>query len=151
MGCCPGVQERVVTDRISSQARSANMARIRGRDTGPELAVRRALHRLGFRFRLHRRDLPGSPDIVLPRHRAVVFVHGCFWHRHSGCRLTTTPGTRAEFWSTKFEANVARDARAIEALEKQGWQVHVVWECQTRNVNVLTETVAALLKSGDTA
>ena len=123
------------------------MRRVRGRDTGPELAVRRFLHRAGYRFRLHDRRLPGSPDLVLRRHRTVVFVHGCFWHRHPGCRRTTTPKTRREFWQTKFAANVARDAAAVRALEALGWRVVVVWECRTRSSADLVEALGPLLSS----
>ena len=108
------------------------MAGIRGRDTRPELAVRRALHAVGFRFRLHDPRLPGRPDIVLPRYHAVVLVHGCFWHRHEGCRLTTMPATRAEFWEEKFAGNVARDAREMVLLADAGWRVAVLWECGLR-------------------
>ena len=120
-------------DRLTPDQRSANMARVRGKDTAPELAVRRALHRMGYRFRLHRRDLPGSPDIVLPRHRLALFVHGCFWHRHTDCRRSTTPQTRREFWETKFAANVERDRRNAAALEAAGWRVRVLWECKIRD------------------
>ncbi len=131
-----------MTDKLSPEARSANMARIRGRDTGPEIAVRKALHAAGFRFRLHRRDLPGKPDIVLPKHRTAVFVHGCFWHRHEGCRNATSPGTRTEFWQAKFAANVARDARNTAALEAAGWKVVVIWECETER----PERLAAVIR-----
>lgn len=105
------------------------MAGIRGRNTRPELMLRRALHAAGFRFRLHRKDLPGKPDIVMPGRSVVIFVHGCFWHRHAGCRLTTTPATRPEFWAAKFEGNVARDARTKSLLLAEGWRVAIVWEC----------------------
>lgn len=125
-------------DRIDPQRRSENMRRIRGRDTQPELTVRRAIHARGMRFRLHRRDLPGTPDIVLPGRKLVIFVHGCFWHRHAGCRLCTTPSTRTEFWQNKFDANVARDTRAIQALGAAGWQVETVWECEVRVPAVLS-------------
>jgi DNA mismatch endonuclease, patch repair protein len=106
------------------------MRAIRGRDTVPELIVRRALHGAGLRFRLHAPGLPGKPDIVLPRWGVVVFVHGCFWHRHPRCRFATTPSTRAGFWAGKFAANVARDLRNQRALRQRGWRVLVVWECQ---------------------
>jgi DNA mismatch endonuclease (patch repair protein) len=106
------------------------MRGIRGRDTGPELTVRRYLHARGFRFRLHGRELPGSPDVVLPKYRTVVFVHGCFWHRHPGCRLAYRPKSRQEFWEAKLETNVARDARDQERLRAQGWRVLVVWGCE---------------------
>ena len=119
-------------DIVSKQKRSAMMSGIRGRHTRPELAVRAWLHAQGFRFRLHRKDLPGSPDIVLPKHRVAIFVNGCFWHRHAGCRFATTPATRAEFWAKKFEANVLRDRRNQQALLANGWRVLVIWECGLR-------------------
>jgi len=108
------------------------MSRIRGRDTGPELRLRSLLHRAGFRFRLHAKDLPGKPDIVLPKYHTVIFVHGCFWHRHEGCRYATTPSTRAEFWQAKFDGNVERDNRNRAALEAAGWTVMTVWECELK-------------------
>lgn len=113
--------------------RSANMARIGPRDTAPELTVRRALHRMGYRFRLHTPTLPGKPDVVLPRHRMIFLIHGCFWHRHGGCRFASVPKTRADFWNAKFEANVVRDRKVERELRKLGWRVHVVWECETRD------------------
>ncbi len=122
-----------MADIIDSQRRSENMARIKGRDTGPELVVRRIAHRMGLRFRLHRKDLPGRPDLVFPRHRLAVFVHGCFWHRHSGCRYAYTPKSRVAFWMKKFAGNVTRDQRNEEALRNLGWQVLVIWECETRD------------------
>lgn len=128
-----------MVDRLSKERRSWNMSRIGGRDTKPELIVRSLLHRMGYRFRLHRRDLPGSPDIVLPRHRALILVHGCFWHRHPGCRYACMPRTRTEFWKAKFATNVDRDRRQIQQLEILGWRVLVVWECQTRDVPQLVE------------
>jgi DNA mismatch endonuclease, patch repair protein len=108
------------------------MAKVRGADTRPEMAVRKLAHRLGYRFRLHVRGLPGTPDLVFPGKRKVIFVHGCFWHRHEGCRKTTTPKTRSEFWNTKFDRNVERDKAVVEALEAAGWNVLIVWECETR-------------------
>lgn len=119
------------------EQRRALMRRIRGVNTKPELIVRRVLHAMGRRFRLHCRDLPGRPDIVLPRFRTAIFVHGCFWHRHPGCRGTTTPKTRTEFWVAKFEANVARDVAAQAALAAAGWKVAVIWECETRKPAIL--------------
>jgi DNA mismatch endonuclease (patch repair protein) len=109
------------------------MSRIKGRDTGPELLLRSLLHRAGFRFRLHPKELPGKPDIVLPRYHAAIFVHGCFWHRHEGCRNATTPSTRTEFWQAKFHSNVNRDQRNIAALEAAGWTVFTVWECELKS------------------
>lgn len=108
------------------------MSRIRGRDTAPELRLRSLLHRAGFRFRLHAKPLPGRPDIVLPKYRTAIFVHGCFWHRHSGCRNATTPSTRAEFWQEKFDGNVRRDARNRADLEAAAWTVMTVWECELK-------------------
>ena len=109
------------------------MSRVRSRNTKPEIMVRSILHRMGYRFTVRgprNRDLPGRPDIVLPRHRAAVFVHGCFWHRHAGCSAASHPGTRQEYWRKKFENNVARDQRHQRALKKTGWRIRVVWECQ---------------------
>lgn len=126
-----------MVDRLTSEHRSWNMGRIRGSNTAPERVVRSLLHSMGFRFRLHRRNLPGRPDIVLPKWEMVVFVHGCFWHRHKGCRLAYTPKSRVEFWSAKFAGNVERDARAAKQLRKQGWTVVTVWECETAGVSSL--------------
>lgn len=119
-----------MADTISAERRSWNMSRITGRNTKPELLLRSLLHRRGFRFRLHVKDLPGRPDIVFPKLRIAIFVHGCFWHRHPGCRNATMPSTRPEFWAAKFEANVERDARNSAALEEVGWTVLTVWECE---------------------
>jgi DNA mismatch endonuclease, patch repair protein len=119
-----------VPDIVSVEARSRMMSGIRGSNTRPELAVRRYLHAQGFRYRLHARELPGRPDIVLPRYRTVVFVHGCFWHRHEGCRFAYRPKSREEFWEPKLEGNAARDARDQQRLRDLGWRVEVVWECE---------------------
>ena len=132
-----------MADRLSRERRSWNMSRIRGKDTKPEVLVRSILHRMGCRFRLHRKDLPGKPDIVLPMHRTVVEVRGCYWHRHGGCSNCTTPSTNAEFWMKKFDGNVARDRRNDRALRKMGWKVVVVWECELKNL----EKVASRLYS----
>jgi DNA mismatch endonuclease (patch repair protein) len=113
-------------------SRSRLMGRVAQRDTKPEMIVRKALFAGGYRYRLHGRRLPGTPDLVFPGRRAAVFVHGCFWHRHSGCPSASMPKTRAEFWSAKFATNVARDRRVEEELRASGWRVHVVWECETR-------------------
>lgn len=116
------------------------MSRIRSSNTSPEVALRRALHALGFRFRLHRKDLPGKPDIVLPRYRTAIFVHGCFWHRHDSCKIATTPKSNTEFWQAKFDRNVVRDAKSRESLEAQGWKVLVVWECELGSERRADET-----------
>lgn len=119
-------------ERISQETRSRMMAGIRGRDTKPELLIRRHLHGQGLRFRLFARDLPGRPDIVLPRWKAVVFAHGCFWHRHENCSFFRLPKTRPEFWVAKIQRNVERDMAAIEQLRDAGWRVAVIWECALR-------------------
>jgi DNA mismatch endonuclease, patch repair protein len=120
-------------DRLSAEERSALMARIRGRDTAPEVRLRALLHAMGYRFRIHRADLPGTPDVVLPARGKVLFLHGCFWHRHTGCRHATVPRTRTEFWHEKFARNLARDRRVRRALNRAGWSVGVVWECALRD------------------
>lgn len=119
-----------MTDSLDAARRSWNMSRIRSRDTAPERWVRSALHLRGYRFRLHVRNLPGTPDIVLPRYRTAVQVHGCFWHRHEGCRFSYQPRSRVRFWNDKFAATVRRDARTEAELEALGWRVVVVWECE---------------------
>lgn len=116
-------------DIVDRKTRSRMMSRIRGRDTGPELLLRKALHRMGFRYRMHVRGLPGRPDLVFPKYRALVFVHGCFWHRHSECAQATTPSSNVLFWREKFERTVERDAAVVAELRKQGWRIAVVWEC----------------------
>lgn len=123
-----------MTDIVDPATRSRMMSGIRGLNTKPEIIVRKALFATGFRFRLHRKDLPGCPDIVLPRLRVAIFVHGCFWHVHQGCRHARIPTSRREFWEAKLAANVARDVRAVDALLLEGWRVLVVWECATRSV-----------------
>jgi len=119
-----------LTDVVDKKTRSRMMSGIRGKNTKPEIAVRRHLHARGFRFRLHRRDLPGKPDIVLPKYRTAVFVHGCYWHRHEGCKYATTPSSNPEFWQRKFRENVERDQRNRAQLADAGWNVLVIWECQ---------------------
>lgn len=119
-----------MTDFLTPSERSERMSRIRGKDSQPELALRRVLHRLGLRYRLHDNRLPGKPDLVFPRHKAVVFVHGCFWHRHDGCKIATTPKSNTPFWVEKFGKNTARDKRNIEALQASGWRVCIAWECE---------------------
>lgn len=139
-----------MADTLTSEKRSWNMSRIRGKDTKPELALRSLLHRNGYRFRLHDRRLPGSPDIVLPKHRTVIFVNGCFWHRHEGCPKAYSPSSRQEFWSEKFDATVARDAKKSSELRKQDWTVLTVWECELQSSpqTVLDGIVASIAKAG---
>lgn len=119
-------------DIVSKETRSRMMAGIRRGNTAPELAVRKFLHRHGFRYRLHHRKLPGTPDIVLPRYRLCIFIHGCFWHRHPGCKYASTPRTREAFWQAKFAQNIERDARNRNALLHLGWRVFELWECGIR-------------------
>lgn len=121
------------------------MAGIRGKDTTPELRVRSAAHALGYRFRLHRRDLPGTPDLVFPRLRKVILVHGCYWHRHEGCRFAYTPKSNTEFWKRKFEGNLERDQRQLSELQRLGWDPLVIWECTTYNQDDLKRQIASHL------
>jgi DNA mismatch endonuclease (patch repair protein) len=139
-----------MADSLTPERRSWNMSRIRSTNTGPEKRLRSLLHRAGYRFRIHDRRLPGKPDIVLPRFRTAVFVHGCFWHRHPGCRNTTTPASRIDFWKAKFDATVARDRLKASQLEDAGWRVITVWECELeKNPEVVLQNVLASLKRLD--
>lgn len=135
-----------MTDTLTKAERSERMSRIRGKDTGPELALRRALHRLGFRYRLHDKRLPGRPDVVLPKYQTVVLVHGCFWHRHPGCPIATTPKSNTPYWLSKFTATTARDERNVKALRKLGWRVVIVWECDLNTLAKAERTAARLAK-----
>lgn len=133
-------------DLISKEHRSWNMSQIHGKNTRPEQAVRSILHRMGFRFTLHREDLPGKPDIVLPRYNSIIMVHGCFWHRHKNCSLAYTPKSREEFWQSKFEANVLRDQKVQCKLEELGWKVITVWECELSNPEDLAQRLDMQLR-----
>ena len=124
-----------VIHKVSEQ-RSRNMSAIKSKNTKPEIKVRKILHSMGYRFRLHRKDLPGSPDIVLPKYKTVIFVHGCFWHRHENCKYASNPKTRKEFWESKFKANVKRDLEIQEKIKNIGWQSVVVWECEIKNEKI---------------
>lgn len=126
-----------MTDHLDPDARSRLMAKIGPKNSKPEMTVRRLAHALGYRFRLHRRDLPGTPDLVFPSRRKAIFVHGCWWHRHADCKKATEPKTRSDFWRAKFDRNVARDRRVEADLKRAGWEVFTVWECQTKDVDVL--------------
>jgi DNA mismatch endonuclease (patch repair protein) len=134
-----------MTDTMTRQQRSLCMSQIRSRNTRPEKLVRQIVHRMGCRFRLKPRKLPGSPDIVLTAHRAVIFVHGCFWHRHRNCRFAYIPKSRTAFWKNKFAANVERDRRAVRQLRKLGWRVLVVWECRISGENQLRRRLSKFL------
>lgn len=138
-----------MTDHLTPDRRSWNMGRIRNQNTKPEIAVRSILHGMGYRFTVNgpkNKQLPGKPDIVLPRYGTVIFVHGCFWHRHKGCKETTTPKTRTEWWQAKFDGNVERDRRNQRALRKMGWKVLVVWECETKKEESLRRLTSRLRK-----
>lgn len=123
------------------------MASVRGTNTKPEIVVRKLVHALGFRFRLHRKDLPGCPDLVFPSRRKVIFVHGCFWHRHKGCKRASTPQTRLDFWQKKFESNVLRDQRNLRDLSAAGWEALLVWECSLKDTNRLVERLQRFLSA----
>lgn len=131
-------------DRLEKRERSALMARVRGRDTKPELIVRKLTHRLGFRFRLHRRELPGSPDLVFVSRRKVAFVHGCFWHQHK-CKRGTRPASNTEFWDRKLDRNRQRDREAVKLLKKDGWKILVIWECEVKNEVRLSRRISKFL------
>ena len=133
-------------DKISPIERSKVMAQVKGKNTGPEKRVRSLLHKNGFRFRLHRKDLPGAPDIVLPKRKIVIFVHGCFWHRHPGCKRASTPTSNVDYWNSKFTRNQTRDADNQARLTSLGWRVIIVWECELRDSGLekrLIELLAA--------
>ena len=120
------------------------MSRVRGKNTTPEMRTRRCAHALGLRFRLHRKDLPGKPDLVFPKYRLAIFVHGCFWHRHPHCSKASSPKSRTEYWEAKFEANITRDAQVVKKLEAMGWRVEVVWECETRDRDALRKRLESI-------
>ena len=133
-------------DNVSREKRSWIMSRIKGKDTIPEKTVRSLLHHAGFRFCLNRKDLPGSPDIILPKYKTVIFVHGCFWHGHEGCKRATRPSTNIEFWNKKIRKNRERDYIVKDQLEKLGWQVLIVWQCELKNPDQLIEKLVHLLR-----
>lgn len=139
-----------MVDRIPVERRSWLMSRVAAKNTTPELAVRRHAHAVGLRFRLHRRDLPGCPDLVFPKYRTVLFVHGCFWHRHEGCSKATMPKSSVEYWNAKFERNKERDAWALRALRNLGWRALILWECEAKQsekvANVLARVAASSLQ-----
>ena len=124
-----------MADTFTPSKRSEVMGKVKQKNTGPEMIVRRLLHGMGYRFRLHRKDLPGTPDIVLPKYRTVIFVHGCFWHGHAGCRLSRRPADNADFWNAKLDRNIERDAEVLALIESRGWKTLIVWQCQTQARN----------------
>jgi len=129
-----------VIHKVSEQ-RSRNMSAIKSKNTKPEIKVRKILHSMGYRFRLHSKDLPGSPDIVLPKYKTVIFVHGCFWHRHENCKYASTPKTRKEFWNKKFTENKKRDSEIQEKIKILDWRSVVIWECETKNIENLRDKI----------
>ena len=129
-------------DHITPERRSWLMSQVKSKDSAAEMRVRRIAHSMGLRYRLHRCDLPGTPDLVFSTRRVVLFVHGCFWHRHPGCKKATMPKSRVGFWRSKFERNVARDRKAVRELQALGWTVEIIWECETRTVEAITERVS---------
>lgn len=132
-------------DVISKEKRSWNMSRIRNKNTKPEMIVRSLLHRMGYRFRLHKKCLPGRPDIVLPKHKTIIFVHGCFWHRHENCKYAYNPKSRIEFWREKFVENINRDKKVQNELRELGWNVEIIWECETKNLDLLENKIISLM------
>jgi DNA mismatch endonuclease (patch repair protein) len=133
-------------DSLTPEKRAWVMSRVKGRDTKPEKAVRSMLHRLGYRFRLRRSDLPGCPDIVLPKYKSVIFVHGCYWHRHDCPNGRRLPRSRLDFWKPKLEGNRKRDLRHYKALDNQGWKVLIIWECMLKDKPLLLKTIQGFLK-----
>jgi DNA mismatch endonuclease (patch repair protein) len=123
------------------------MSRVGQKDTGPEMKVRKAAHAMGYRFRLHRKELPGTPDMIFPQRKLALFIHGCYWHRHPGCRKASIPKSREDYWNAKFASNVARDERVRVDLEARGWEVGVIWECQTKDASELKERLLAILSN----
>lgn len=136
-----------MADRISKEQRSRNMAAIKSGNTKPEMVVRSLLYRLGYPFRLHRKDLPGKPDIVLPKYHTVIFIHGCFWHRHKNCRNASTPKTNTKFWEKKFNDNIKRDKAVRKKLSDMGWLVFTIWECETKDHSELETKIKSFFSS----
>ena len=128
-----------------SEQRSRNMSAIKSKNTKPEIILRKLLHSMGYRFRLHKKDLPGSPDIVLPKYKTVIFVHGCFWHRHQNCKYASNPKTRREFWEKKFKENIERDKKAQEKLKNLGWKTKIIWECEIKKQDKLIKKLEDFL------
>ena len=136
-----------MADKLSAEHRSRNMAAIRSKNMKPELAVRSLVHNLGFRFRLHKKELPGKPDLVFSSLKKAIFVHGCFWHQHNACREGRMPGSRQEYWIPKLSRNVARDAQHIRDLKKDGWNVLIIWECETKEIPSIQRKILKFLGS----
>ncbi|WP_306508838.1 MULTISPECIES: very short patch repair endonuclease [Janthinobacterium] len=140
-----GFMRCIMVDTIDQPSRSRVMARVKGKNTGPELLVRKLVFAAGYRYRIHVKNLPGSPDLTFPRRKKVIFVHGCFWHRHEGCDLARMPKSRIDFWDSKLSGNKLRDARAVDALRQCGWDVMVVWECELRDPQNVAKAIQEFL------
>ena len=138
-----------MVDHLTKKKRSWNMSRIRSKDTKPEMIVRSMLHKIGYRFRLHRKDLPGKPDIVLSKYKTVILVHGCFWHRHKGCKRCTTPSSNKDYWLKKFERNINIDKKNKKELISLGWKIITVWECEIKKIKVLTRRISTILSENN--
>lgn len=136
-----------MTDVFSQEKRSRIMSSVKSKDTKPEIVVRKLLHSMGYRFRLHREDLPGTPDIVLPKYKKVIFVHGCFWHGHEGCPRAKLPKTNMEFWGVKITKNMTRDAEAMKILSRTGWKSLVIWTCEIKDLEQLTKKIRDFLSN----
>lgn len=139
-----------MVDRLSTERRSWLMSRVSSKNTSAEMRVRSAAHRRGLRFRIHRRDLPGTPDLVFPKRQLAIFVHGCFWHRHPGCKKATSPKSRVDFWQGKFDRNVERDRANLDALAALGWRSEVIWECETKAPHLLSARLNAIFGTAET-
>ena len=136
-----------MVDKLTKEKRSLNMSLIHSKDTKPEKAVRSELHKLGYRFRLHKKNLPGKPDIVLPKYNKLIFVHGCFWHNHRNCKKSGYPKSNINFWKEKIDKNVARDIKNIKKLKRYGWDVYIIWECETENELLLINKILKIFKT----
>jgi len=137
-----------MADRLTKEHRSWNMSRIKGKDTKPELLIRSMLYRMGYRFRVHVKDLPGKPDIVLKKYNTIIFVNGCFWHRHEGCKFAYNPKSKVQFWQQKFDQNVRSHEKAVHELDKMNWRVLVIWECELKNLDLLKLRLIRFLQAG---
>ncbi len=136
-------------DKLTPEHRSWNMSRIRSDNTKPELIVRSLLHRMGYRFRLHQKNLPGKPDIVLPKHKTVIFVHGCFWHRHENCKYAYIPKSRRGFWTNKFKTNIERDKKVNQQLKDLGWKVNIIWECELSDLTAVEKKLDNIFRNDE--
>jgi DNA mismatch endonuclease (patch repair protein) len=137
-------------DVFTAEERSRVMRSVRGKNTNPEMRVRRAAHAMGLRYALHKKSLPGTPDVAFVSRKVALYVHGCFWHRHEGCRLASTPQSNAEFWAAKFERNVARDLRVRQEMENLGWRIEIIWECETKKADLLQTIICERVLGRDT-